>query len=146
MNIKEWRGLRAKRPVFVLLTPQETGEGEKIGAAALGGAWPATLGRGGGREEGENRPGGAGIRFPSPISEEGLAMAAPWQPAAVCGRRARRRRCGDPMAAGARGKRRGERHEPHPHLSSGWGAARGGAPRWPAPSARRLWRAVALGG
>jgi hypothetical protein len=80
MNIKEWRGLRAKRPVFVLLTPQETGEGEKIGAAALGGAWPATLGRGGGREEGENRPGGAGIRFPSPISEEGArnggAMAA----------------------------------------------------------------------
>ena len=42
MNIKEWRGLRAKRPVFVLLTPQETEEGGKIGAAVLGGAWPAT--------------------------------------------------------------------------------------------------------
>ena len=64
MNKKEWRGLRAKRPVFVLLTPQETGEGEKIGAAALGGAWPAAPGprrRLGVVEIGQ---GGAGDRFP----------------------------------------------------------------------------------
>ena len=43
MNIKEWRGLRAKRPVFVLLTPQETGEGKNWGGGArrrlAGGPW-----------------------------------------------------------------------------------------------------------
>ena len=146
MNIKEWRGLRAKRPVFVLLTPQETGEGEKLGrrrSAAPGRRpWAAVVdGR-----RGKTGRAVLGYNSPPQFQRRGLAMAAPWQPAAVCGRRARRRRCGDPMAAGARGKRRGERHEPHPHLSSGWGAARGGAPRWPAPSVWRLWRAVALGG
>ena len=62
-----------------LLPPPVTGT-EEGGERGAGGAWPAALGRGGGREEGENRPGGAGIRFPSPISEEGArnggAMAA----------------------------------------------------------------------
>ena len=78
-----------------------------------------------------------GTDSPPQFQRRGPEMAAPWQPAAACGRRARRRCCGDPMAAGARGKRRGERHESHPYLGSGWGAARGGAPRWPAPS---VWR------
>ena len=44
---------------------------QRKGGAGAGGAWPAALGRGGGREEGEKGPGGARSRSPSPISEEG---------------------------------------------------------------------------
>ena len=46
------------------------GKQRKVGAGT-GGAWPAALGRGGGREEGEKGPGGARSRSPSPISEKG---------------------------------------------------------------------------
>jgi len=44
---------------------------QRKGGAGAGSAWPAALGRGGGREEGEKGPGGARSRSPSPISEEG---------------------------------------------------------------------------
>ena len=80
MNIKEWRGLRAKRPVFVLLTPQETGEGEKLGRRRSAAPSRRPLGHGGGWELGEVGQGGAGDRFPPSIPEEGArnggAMAA----------------------------------------------------------------------
>ena len=63
MNKKEWRGLRAKRPVFVLLTPQETGEG----AQGAGGLGPAALELGGGLRKGKKEPGGTGDRFPAAV-------------------------------------------------------------------------------
>ena len=54
-------------PLFFFLPTGKQGRGVR----GVDGAWPAALGRGGGREEGEKRPGGARSRSPSPISEEG---------------------------------------------------------------------------
>ena len=67
MNIKEWRGLRAKCPVFVLLTPQEIGEGEKLGRRRSAAPGRRPLGHGGGWKLGEIGRGGAGDRFPPSI-------------------------------------------------------------------------------
>ena len=79
MNIKEWRGLRAKCPVFVLLTPQETGEGENWGGGArrrlAGDPW-ATAAAGSWGEIGR-----AALGTDSPLRFEG------WRPAEAAPRR-----------------------------------------------------------
>ena len=79
MNIKEWRGLRAKRPVFVLLTPQETGEGEKLGRRRSAAPGRRPLGHGGGWKLGEI--GRAALGTDSPLRFEG------WRPAEAAPRR-----------------------------------------------------------
>ena len=53
-------------PFFLLPPRWETGEA----AQGVGGARPAALGLGDGREIGEKGEGDAGVRFPSSISEE----------------------------------------------------------------------------
>jgi hypothetical protein len=56
--------------IFALFFFLPTGK-QGRGVRGVGGAWPAALGRGGGREEGKEGPVGARGRSPSLISEEG---------------------------------------------------------------------------
>ena len=56
--------------IFALFFFLPTGK-QGRGVRGVGSAWPAGLGRGGGREEGKEGPGGARGRSPLPILEEG---------------------------------------------------------------------------
>jgi len=128
---KRMEGFKGKTPCLRPPHAARNRGGGKIGAAALGGAWPATPGPRRRLEVGEIGRGGAGDRFPPSIW--GVAARRGGATAVGGGRlwcsRWRRHRTRRRPGLGEKGE--GSLGGSSAYLGLSWGVAGRGTPRWP---------------